>query len=158
MITIMLAGLKAASEATGVFGEGSAVVKWLRSCFSHKRRIVVIDDNDGLCRVIERVLNNAGYDVVATTDIDQFRLELARKKPFLVISDLMLAGDGMDILNGLAVTDPRCHVLLMSGLPHAGMSAVLRYGTALGLNMAGGIAKPFRNHELRDIVAGLKEF
>lgn len=158
MIAIMLASLKAASEATGVFGEGSTIVKWLRSCFSVKRRIVVIDDNDGLCRVIERVLISAGYDAVATTDIDEFRLELVRKKPFLVISDLMLAGDGMEILSGLSVTHPGCHVLLMSGLPHAGMSSVLRYGTALGLNMDGGIAKPFRNNELRDIVAGLKEF
>jgi two-component system NtrC family response regulator len=63
------------------------------------RRILVVDDDSSVRRVMKMQLEEAGYDVALACDGDEARCRIDELRPKLVITDLrMPASDGIDLL------------------------------------------------------------
>ncbi len=79
-------------------------------------RILIVDDDDGLRRMLVDYLTTAGYTALGTRSIHQAQ-EALRTDPFdLVLADLRLEdGSGLDLLRSLKTLSPRSYGVLMTG-------------------------------------------
>jgi DNA-binding NtrC family response regulator len=79
-------------------------------------RVLVVDDEGVLRRVLRRGLVQAGFDVVEA-DTGLAALELARRERFdLIVSDVnMPVMDGVELLSALLTAQPDVPVVLISG-------------------------------------------
>jgi PAS domain S-box-containing protein len=113
-------------------------------------RILVMDDDDGVRLVLESIVENLGYQPVATVDGEQtiacYRESLAENRPFdAVIMDLTIPGGmgGQEALEHLLVLDPGVRAIVVSGYSNNPVLAHYRdYG------FKGRVSKPFRAQEL----------
>jgi two-component system cell cycle sensor histidine kinase/response regulator CckA len=83
-------------------------------------RVLLVDDDDQLRRLTERMLRNAGYHVVpACSGPDA--IAAARREPFdILLTDLVMPGmSGRDLARELIHEHPQLRVVFMSGY-HAG--------------------------------------
>jgi two-component system, OmpR family, response regulator len=107
-------------------------------------RVLVIEDDDRIARLVARALENEGFPVArASTGTEGLNTALATDFD-LVVLDLMLPGmDGGDVLERLMVERPEQRVLVLSAVPEIGTRvAVLEAGAADFLG------KPFAVAEL----------
>lgn len=81
-------------------------------------RVLLVDDQPEVRRVVRRSLAKAGYEVVEAWN-GQVAVELARESTFdLVISDVRMPDmSGLELLNALHQHDPDLPVILTSGWP-----------------------------------------
>jgi DNA-binding response OmpR family regulator len=107
-------------------------------------RLLVVDDEDRICRLLGRALRSAGYEVdsVATGPA---ALAAARARPYdLIVLDLMLPGmPGDDVLRRLLHDRPDRRVLVLS----AAVGVEARVG-CLEAGAVDYLAKPFALAEL----------
>ena len=107
-------------------------------------KILIVDDDPGLRRLLERFLSEQGYRVRAVENVEQMDRLLARELFNLVVLDLMLPGeDGMSA----------CHRLRESGnqIPIIMLTAKGDEGSRIqGLEQGADdyLAKPFNPREL----------
>jgi EAL domain-containing protein (putative c-di-GMP-specific phosphodiesterase class I) len=81
-------------------------------------RILVVDDDAGVRRAIERMLTAAGFDVTVVQDGREAVLQLGRAKFDAMLTDIMMPGmSGIDLLRAARATDLELPVLLMTGAP-----------------------------------------
>ncbi len=74
---------------------------------------------------------------------------MAERTPDIVALDLWVPGeDGVELLRYLAERKFAGRVLIVSGLDQRILDAAMRFGQALGLNMAEPLPKPFRVEDL----------
>jgi hypothetical protein len=100
------------------------------------RRILVVDDDDGVRQVVCRMLRSAGYGVVpAASGMEALKVAQASGAPIdLLITDVsMPTMDGRQLAATLRGLFPELPVLFMSGRPEAGegMSASTSRATFL---------------------------
>jgi DNA-binding response OmpR family regulator len=84
--------------------------------------ILVIDDEPGILRFVSRALSSDGHDVTVAYDGPSALQLVARRRPDLVILDLLLPGiNGNTVLTALLTHDLTLRVLILSavGDPHA---------------------------------------
>jgi EAL domain-containing protein (putative c-di-GMP-specific phosphodiesterase class I)/ActR/RegA family two-component response regulator len=114
------------------------------------RRLLAIDDEKGLLAVVQQAGQDAGYDVVVTTDPEFFLQHTREWHPTLVLMDLQMPDvDGVELLRTLASEELRAPIVLMSGVEDKVLRTVGDLGTDLGLNMRGVLAKPIRMDTFR---------
>jgi two-component system response regulator MprA len=121
------------------------------------RRVLVVDDEAGVRRSIERVLSVAGFHVTAVPDGAQALARLDAEVFDLLIIDVYMPDmDGLGLMRELRSRNDRTPILAVSGggdSPHAldpeGALAVAR---AFG---AGVLPKPFTVDELLGAVSAL---
>jgi DNA-binding NtrC family response regulator len=82
----------------------------------HGRRVVLVDDDNSLLRVLRTGLEHAGCEVRAFDRFDDAKKHLATATPDILITDVRLGGS-----NGL-------HLVVMSKLAHPEMLAVVMTG------------------------------
>src|SRR5216684_2230325 len=58
----------------------------------HTPRILVVDDNRDIMRLMQELLATRGYDVVAVPDAAQAEVEVLRRPPDLILSDVIMPG------------------------------------------------------------------
>jgi response regulator RpfG family c-di-GMP phosphodiesterase len=110
--------------------------------------ILIVDDEAAICDVIEKFLQNFGYEVITTTDPKLALQYLTQFKIDIVLSDLQM-GDlsGVDILRGAQKNQPEALVILVTGYPTVENAVqVLKEGAY------DYITKPFRLDELGKVV------
>lgn len=84
-------------------------------------RILVIDDEPGILRFVERALRSAGYQVDTTCNGPQGLALAAMHQYDLVTLDLLLPGlGGMAVLSALLEQDPKTRVLVLSAVGDIG--------------------------------------
>lgn len=81
-------------------------------------RVLVVDDQDDVRRMLLRMLGVSDYETLAASNARD-ALELARQHAFdLVVSDVQMPDmNGVDLLRALHELDPDLPVLLLSGAP-----------------------------------------
>jgi DNA-binding response OmpR family regulator len=110
-------------------------------------KLLVIDDNPSLRRMMHRALENAGHEVLDAENGER-GLELLRTHGAdLVITDIMMPEkDGIETIRELHETSPDTRILAISG---GGMLHELKYlhmASAFGADAT--LAKPLRIGEL----------
>jgi DNA-binding LytR/AlgR family response regulator len=118
-------------------------------------RVLIIDDEPGITRIIESAAGELGFESLAIHDTEQFEGALQTIKPTLIFLDIsMPKRDGVELIACLSAWNYPGRVVLMSGHP-----LYLRMGSALakmhGLRLADVLAKPFRRQQILDLLLDL---
>lgn len=111
-------------------------------------RILVVDDEASMRRMLEILFKEEGYEVV-TADSAEAALQALARKPFdLVLSDIRMPGlTGLDLLRRLKEEESSTEVVLMTA--YASTESAIE---ALKLGAFDYITKPFQVEELRAVV------
>jgi DNA-binding response OmpR family regulator len=120
-------------------------------------RLLIIDDEPDITRLIEVTARRLGFAVLAIHDTDLFEKALGQIKPTVIILDIAMPGrDGLELIGYLSAGDYSGKVVLMSGSDprYIQMSSVI--AKTRGLFIAGTLAKPFRKRSVIDLLISLR--
>src|SRR6478672_9421525 len=114
--------------------------------------LLVVDDEVPVLRLIERLANKAGFEVMTCSNgTDAMRL-LGRKPADLAMVDLRMPDvNGLDLLRQIRRAVPGCEVILMTG--HASVESAV---DAIKLGAREFLTKPFNFDRLRKVLAGIR--
>lgn len=116
---------------------------------------LIIDDDEVLGGFVAEVARHQGFSVRQTTTAEDF-LDALTPDVQLVLLDLVIPRvDGVELLRALRDRQSTASVILMSGLGTRIMESAEDLAGALGINIVGHLAKPFRR---TDLEAMLQQF
>ena len=106
---------------------------------SDKARVLIVDDDAGLCRTLSLILTRKGYEVTTVEDGER-AVEEARDGDYdLILIDVLMPGkSGLDTLRGLKDVAPRARMVMMTGYAVSGL-----VGEAMQIGVDGVLYKPF---------------
>jgi DNA-binding NtrC family response regulator len=82
------------------------------------KRVLVLDDEDVVCRSYERVLNNAGFEVEKASNGKQALENIENRQYDVMLADLRMPGmDGLQVVRKLRQTHPKMPVIVITGYP-----------------------------------------
>ncbi len=129
------------SEATGAMVSGR----------STKGRVLVVDDEPDVRKIVKMILTKAGYDVLEAEDGEK-GIELIKENPLLVnviISDIRMPKiDGIGVINYFRHNWPHTPVIVLTGFPDMKMAIEL-----LQIGVVDYLVKPIDNEKLMNAVA-----
>lgn len=124
---------------------------------SNRRRVLVMDDERFVREFVIALLEQLGYEAVATKDgdelVEEFRASVRIKKPYNAVITDLLVPDGMggeSIPEKLRKFDPNVKIIVTSGF--ANHPALLRYRD---YGFDGALSKPFRAETLKERLEAL---
>ena len=113
-----------------------------------KAKILLIDDDPGILRLISIRLSAAGYDVVPESSGEKALAHLSLHRPHIVVTDLRMSGmDGMAVFDAIHQRNPTLPVIILTAhgtIPDA-VAATKR-------GVFGFLTKPFDSKALLDQV------
>ena len=116
-----------------------------------RKKLLVIDDEPAITRLIKRIAETCGFAALATSDPLQFKQEVAGGDPDVICLDLAMPYvDGIEVLGFLAARNCQSRLLIISGFDAGLVSSALRLAQSRGLNVVGTISKPIRIDVLRE--------
>ncbi len=102
-------------------------------------KILIADDNESLCQVLEELLSEEGYDVTIAHRGDDALVELQRQPHHLALIDIRMPGlNGMEVLQEIKTTFPGTDVIIITS--HASVDSVVE---AIRLGAQDYMIKPF---------------
>ncbi len=110
----------------------------------NKKRILVVDDDEGILDAISLLLDEMGYEVAITPKGEETYKKIDEFHPDLILLDVLMSGsDGRDICKKLKneVTTKNIPIIMISAHPSAAKS-VFEFGANDFL------AKPFETEDL----------
>jgi len=118
-----------------------------------KQKILVIDDDDSLRRVIEFNLQEKGYEVVSADSGEEGLYRFGEYKPDLVITDMKMSGmDGLMVLKSIKERSPETSVIIITAFDAVDGAVDGAVDVAVEAMKAGAydyITKPFKRDELK---------
>jgi DNA-binding NtrC family response regulator len=118
-------------------------------------RILIIDDQESIRRVVRRALEQDGHEVFEASD-GEIGMEILETQTFdLVITDIFMPGqDGIVTLRQIRKRFPAVKVIVISGGDATGLLDLRQDAELLGA--VSSVQKPFNAREIIDAVrAGL---
>lgn len=80
-----------------------------------KRKVLVVDDDPGLLRLIDIRLKTAGYDVITAESGEQALAKMTVARPSVIVTDLRMSGiDGMTLFDRVHDRDPTLPVIILT--------------------------------------------
>lgn len=80
------------------------------------QRLLIIDDDEMFCHVLDRAMTRRGYEVLVAHDAEQALSLAGRHSPQLATLDLKLEHDsGLKLLPELLEVVPECRVVVLTG-------------------------------------------
>lgn len=111
-------------------------------------RVLVVDDDPGILRLVGRILRSAHYEVVPATTFSDAMAAFQTWHLDAVVSDIGLPdGDGLALAKALRETDANLPVVLITGHPDLETAIA-----AVGSGATRFIVKPFKNEDLLEAV------
>lgn len=115
--------------------------------------ILLIDDDDAIRSMLERVLVAAGYRVETHRDGTKVALRLESTPPDLIVTDInMPNADGMEVMMQVRRSAPDLPVVAISGGGLLPKETLL--DTAGVLGAVAVVEKPFTAEEILEVVRG----
>lgn len=110
-------------------------------------RILIVDDNAGIGKVLTALCASAGHEVVAVlADGDGLEAAVRRLRPDLVCLDYHLPGrDGLELLAVIHALSPAIDVVFMTGSEESGIEQ-----RAADAGASGFVRKPFSQTQILD--------
>jgi DNA-binding response OmpR family regulator len=119
-------------------------------------RLLIIDDEPGITRVIEAAAREFGFEVLSIHDTDQFEKAMGQIRPTIIMLDIAMPGrDGVELIGHLAASNYPGKVVVMSGSDPRYIQMSSTIAKTRGLAVAGTLAKPFRKQQVTDLLTGL---
>jgi EAL domain-containing protein (putative c-di-GMP-specific phosphodiesterase class I)/AmiR/NasT family two-component response regulator len=120
-------------------------------------RLLMIDDEPAFGRLVKKIAQDAGFEVVVTDDPGSFVKTARLWHPSVIMLDLKMPGtDGIQLLRTLAADKCAAHIVLTSGADGKVLESAMQLGRERGLNIKEALPKPIRAEMLRERLAGLK--
>jgi len=114
-------------------------------------RILVIDDQEPIRRIVRRALEQAGHDVLDASDGEMGMEILVRHSADVVITDIFMPGqDGIVTLREIRKRFPTVKVIVMSGGDSTGTLDMRQDAEFLGAVKS--LQKPFTTREIVESV------
>lgn len=114
-------------------------------------RILVIDDEPELVKVVGEILELAGHETLTATDVKTGMVLFDANPIDLVITDiLMLEQGGLEMIKQVQSRSRGTKVVAMSGMGQGRLNELLKTGGVFGVDTF--MMKPFTLQELLDIV------
>lgn len=115
-------------------------------------RVLVVEDEQQMRRMIGRVLAAAGHRVLEAENGEKALSLLAAGIPDLVITDLFMPEkEGIETIRAIRQNHPDLPIIAMTGGGYHGNLQLLSVAEKFGANAR--LAKPFRSDELLAVVA-----
>jgi CheY-like chemotaxis protein len=119
-------------------------------------RVIVIDDQEPIRRIVRTALERAGHEVLDAADGEVGLQLLERHATDVVLSDIFMPGmDGIQMLRQIRRQFPAVKVIVMSGGDSTGMLDLRRDAELLGAVKS--LSKPFTTHEIVAVVNSVLE-
>ncbi|MCH7816557.1 MAG: EAL domain-containing response regulator [Proteobacteria bacterium] len=116
-------------------------------------RVLIIDDDKRICRIIKRVADDLGVDSLAIDNPAEFESAYLRYEPNIILMDLQMPRlDGIELLRKLAEQHSEAAIILVSGMDRSVLETTDELGKSLGLNMVGVLNKPIDIDDLKIIL------
>ncbi len=113
-------------------------------------KILIIDDDPRICRLVVDALTNAGYETLEANDGAEGLRRARIDRPALIITDILMPqADGLEVIRALGRDPHRLPIIAISD----GKPIFLRAAEKFGADMT--LAKPFGAEELVDAVRSL---
>ncbi len=111
-------------------------------------RVLVVDDDPGVCEFMETFLGNDGFEVKTVSDPGKAPDEVKRGGYHLVVLDLMMPGmDGVEVLERIRKVDTDVAVVIYTGYPSLDTAV-----KSMKLDAVDYLQKPFNPEEFREVV------
>jgi CheY-like chemotaxis protein len=122
--------------------------------------VLVVDDEEYVCRVVRLVLEGAGYQVFQATSVEEGLRLLREHHPDALTVDLKMPGSTNPEFGGLDLLlakerDKGIHDIPSLVLTAAGMQAELALERASAMGASSTLRKPFSQRQLIDAVERL---
>ena len=105
-------------------------------------KILVVDDDDAILRLIQTALRRSGYQVVVARDGNEAIRCLKDEAFDLVLTDVVMPEkEGIELMTELKRTAPHQKIVAMSGGGDFGAGSYLHYARKLGASAT--LSKPF---------------
>lgn len=109
--------------------------------------VLIVDDDDGVRRVLTRWVTDLGYQVVAASDADTALDQMRQHAVDVALCDVKMPGrDGIWLVDQLRRGYPRTSIVMATGLTELDPMVTLRPG------VVGYIVKPFNRAELDAVI------
>jgi len=114
-------------------------------------RVLIIDDEPQMRRVLREALERAGYTVDEANDGLHALVRFADNQPDVVVTDIIMPQrEGLETIQALRQKCPNLPIIAISGGGRQTPDGYLTLATSLGANRA--FAKPF---QVKDLVAAV---
>lgn len=114
-----------------------------------ERRLLIIDDDEGVRALLQDVAEDSGYQVKETDCADEFLGACQSFAPTLIMVDLMMPKvDGVEILRRLGALSVQADLVLMSGADERVLKTAARLAEGYGLQVLSVLTKPASLDEL----------
>ena len=115
--------------------------------------LIVVDDEQGILEVVERLARRAGFEVIACAGGMQALSELSTRHADVALVDLRMPDlGGIDVIRTIRDRDPRCQAVLMTGFATVD-SAV----EAIKLGASDYLSKPLDLARLERLLLDVRE-
>jgi len=114
-------------------------------------RIIVIDDQEPIRRIVRRALENDGHTVLDASDGEAGMALLEREPAEVVITDIFMPGmDGIQTLREIRKRFPAIKVIAISGGDSSGLLDLRHDAELLGAMKS--LQKPFNARDIVELV------
>ena len=80
-----------------------------------KKKILVIDDEQAICKMLEKFLSRKGYKAITALSGEEGIKKLKQEKPQVVLLDIKMPGiDGIETLKGIRKIDKKVGVIMIT--------------------------------------------
>jgi two-component system, OmpR family, response regulator MtrA len=116
---------------------------------SMTKKLLVIDDQTGITKVVELIARQLGLNARALNSSSQATEEFIAFKPDVVMLDMIMPEkDGIDVLNEILLTGIPVKVVLTSGFSDSYLRLAEGVARFHAINNVSILRKPFRREEL----------
>ena len=114
-------------------------------------RVLVIDDDPAICRMVARTLASSGHDIIEANDGEEGLNLFRGNPPDLVVTDILMPKlEGIMTIMEMRREAPSVAIIAMSGNGQGYGMNYLDYARKLGADAM--LPKPFRPAELKALV------
>lgn len=83
---------------------------------TREQRLLIVDDDEMFCHVLNRALTRRGYEVIVAHDAEQALAMAAQYLPTMATLDLKLENSsGLKLLPELLAITPHCRIVVLTG-------------------------------------------
>jgi two-component system, response regulator RegA len=115
--------------------------------------LLVVDDDLGIVRLIDRFARTLGFEVVTAACGQEAMAKLESDKAAVALVDLRMPdADGLEVLRRIRAADPNCQVILMTG--DGSIDTAIE---AIKLGAMDYLGKPLEFERLKQLLSGARD-